>query len=51
MDREIDKKRKQLEKERADAGIISDLVSPKVLPTYTHGNKEFEKSPFPGASK
>ncbi|MCQ2585524.1 MAG: FAD-dependent oxidoreductase [Treponema sp.] len=39
------------EKERAAAGINSDLVSPKVLPTYTHGNKEFEKPGFPGASK
>ena len=39
------------EKERAAAGITSDLVSPKVLPTYTHGNKEFEKPGFPGASK
>ena len=42
---------KSFEKERDAAGIKSDLVSPKVLPTYTHGNKEFEKSPFPGASK
>ncbi|MCQ2597399.1 MAG: FAD-dependent oxidoreductase [Treponema sp.] len=39
------------EKERSAAGINSDLVSPKVLPTYTHGNKEFEKPGFPGASK
>ena len=39
------------EKERAAAGITGDVVSPKVLPSYTHGNKEFEKSPFPGASK
>ncbi len=39
------------EKERAAAGINGDAVSPKVLPSYTHGNKEFEKSPFPGASK
>ncbi|MDY3130330.1 MAG: succinate dehydrogenase/fumarate reductase flavoprotein subunit, partial [Treponema sp.] len=38
------------EKERAAAGITSDVVSPKVLPRYTHGNKEFEKA-IPGASK
>ncbi|MCQ2612232.1 MAG: FAD-dependent oxidoreductase [Treponemataceae bacterium] len=42
---------KAFEKEREAAGITSDAVSPKVLPSYTHGNKEFEKSPFPGASK
>ncbi len=39
------------EKERAQAGITGDVTSPKVLPSYTHGNKEFEKKPFPGASK
>ncbi|MCQ2611342.1 MAG: FAD-binding protein [Treponema sp.] len=39
------------EKERDAAGIKGDVVSPKVLPGYTHGNPEFEKSPFPGASK
>ena len=39
------------EKERAAAKITGDAVSPKVLPRYTHGNKEFEKKPFPGASK
>lgn len=39
------------EKERAAAGITGDVTSPKVLPSYTHGNKEFEKKPFPGASK
>ena len=42
---------KAFEKERAVAGITGDALSPKLLPTYTHGNKEFEKSPFPGASK
>ena len=31
--------------------IRVDAVSPKVLPSYTHGNKEFEKEFFPGASK
>ena len=30
------------EKELADAGIETDLVSPKLLPTYTHGNPKFE---------
>ena len=39
------------EKERAAAKITGDAVSPKVLPSYTHGNKEFEKEFFPGASK
>jgi len=42
---------KAFEKERASAKIEGNAVSPKVLPSYTHGNKEFEKSPFPGASK
>ena len=42
---------KAFEKERDAAGIKGDAVSPKILPSYTHGNKEFEKSPFPGASK
>lgn len=30
------------EKEIKDAGIESDTVSPKLLPTYTHGNPRFE---------
>lgn len=34
---------KDFEKEREKAGIKTDLVSPKVLPTYTHGNPVFEK--------
>ena len=38
------------EKERDAAGIKSDVVSPKILPVYHHGNKEFEKE-IPGASK
>ncbi|HAZ95710.1 MAG TPA: succinate dehydrogenase/fumarate reductase flavoprotein subunit, partial [Treponema sp.] len=41
---------KSFEKERDAAGIKSDLVSPKILPRYTHGNKEFEKA-IPGATK
>ena len=41
---------KAFEKERDAAGIKSDVVSPKILPRYTHGNKEFEKA-IPGASK
>ena len=31
------------EKELADAGIVTDEVSPRLLPTYTHGNPRFEK--------
>ena len=42
---------KAFEKERDAAGIKGDEVSPKLLPTYTHGNKEFEKKPWPGAAK
>ena len=38
------------EKERADAGITGDAVSPKLLPTYHHGNPEFDKA-IPGAGK
>ncbi|MGN0524106.1 MAG: FAD-dependent oxidoreductase [Eubacterium sp.] len=30
------------EKQIKDAGIESDTVSPKLLPTYTHGNPRFE---------
>jgi succinate dehydrogenase / fumarate reductase flavoprotein subunit len=30
------------ERELAAAGIETDLVSPKLLPTYTHGNPKFE---------
>lgn len=41
---------KEFEKERADAGITGTEVSPKLLPRYTHGNKEFEKA-IPGATK
>ena len=37
------------EKERAAAKIEGDVTSPKVLPRYTHGNKEFEKT-IPGAT-
>ncbi|MBO4404459.1 MAG: succinate dehydrogenase/fumarate reductase flavoprotein subunit, partial [Treponema sp.] len=40
---------KAFEKERAAAKIEGDAVSPKVLPRYTHGNKEFEKE-IPGAT-
>lgn len=29
-------------KEMKDAGITSDVVSPKLLPVYTHGNPRFE---------
>ena len=25
-----------------EAGIVTDAVSPKLLPTYTHGNPRFE---------
>jgi succinate dehydrogenase / fumarate reductase flavoprotein subunit len=42
---------KEFEKEREAAGIKGDAVSPKILPSYTHGNPEFEKEFFPGASK
>ena len=38
------------EKERAAAGINEDIVSPKLLPHYTHGNPEFEKE-IPGSTK
>src|SRR5574344_92931 len=38
------------EKERAAAGITEDVVSPKLLPHYTHGNPEFEKE-IPGSTK
>jgi succinate dehydrogenase / fumarate reductase flavoprotein subunit len=30
------------EKEIKEAGIVNDTVSPKLLPTYTHGNPRFE---------
>ena len=33
---------KAFEQSLADAGIETDLVSPKLLPTYTHGNPKFE---------
>ena len=29
-------------KEMADAGIVTDKVSPVLLPRYTHGNPRFE---------
>lgn len=41
---------KDFEAERDKAGIKGDEVSPKLLPRYTHGNKEFEKE-VPGATK
>ena len=41
---------KAFEKEREAAGIKGDAISPKILPSYTHGNKEFEKE-IPGATK
>jgi len=41
---------KAFEKERDAAGIKGDAISPKILPSYTHGNKEFEKE-IPGATK
>lgn len=40
---------KAFEKERDAAGIKGDAISPKILPHYTHGNKEFEKE-IPGAT-
>ena len=33
-------------RERAEAGLDSGTVSPKLLPTYTHGNPDFHKMPF-----
>ena len=42
---------KDFEAERDKAGIKGDVVSPKVLPTYYHGNPEFEGKAIPGASK
>ena len=41
---------KAFEKEREAAGIKTDVVSPKILPTYHHGNPEFDKK-IPGATK
>ena len=41
---------KAFEKERAAAKIDGDAVSPKILPTYHHGNPEFDKE-IPGATK
>ena len=32
-------------KEMEDAGVKSDIVSPKLLPTYSHGNPEFADKP------
>ena len=40
---------KDFEKERAAAKIKGSAVSPKILPSYTHGNPEFEKE-IPGAT-
>lgn len=34
---------RKFEREIADAGIVTDVVSPKLLPTYTHGNPKFER--------
>lgn len=31
------------QKELADAGIVSDVLSPMIFPTYTHGNTEIRK--------
>ena len=33
---------KKFDKELADAGIVTDQVSPKLLPRYTHGNPKYE---------
>ena len=33
-------------KELSDAGIETSVQSPKLLPTYTHGNPNIEKAPF-----
>ena len=33
----------EFEEEIKNAGIETDMVSPKLLPTYTHGNPRFEK--------
>lgn len=41
---------KAFEKERADAGLDTDDISPMLLPRYTHGNPEFGKK-IPGASR
>ena len=40
---------KDFEKERAAAKIKGSAVSPKILPTYHHGNPEFDKE-IPGAT-
>ncbi len=40
---------KDFEKERTAAKIKGNTVSPKILPTYHHGNPEFEKE-IPGAT-
>ena len=40
---------KDFEKERAAAKIKGNAVSPKILPTYHHGNPEFDKA-IPGAT-
>ena len=42
---------KDFEAEREKAGIKGDAVSPKLLPTYHHGNPEFEGKEIPGATK
>ncbi|MBQ9544330.1 MAG: succinate dehydrogenase/fumarate reductase flavoprotein subunit, partial [Clostridia bacterium] len=33
-------------KQLDEAGIVTDVVSPKLLPTYTHGNPDITKMPF-----
>ena len=33
---------KKFDKELADAGIVTDKVSPQLLPRYTHGNPKYE---------
>ncbi|MBE6590934.1 MAG: FAD-dependent oxidoreductase [Ruminococcaceae bacterium] len=37
---------KAFDKQLKEAGIETDVVSPKLLPTYNHGNPEFEKGAF-----
>ena len=41
---------KNFEKARTTAKIKGNAVSPKILPTYHHGNPEFDKE-IPGATK
>ena len=37
---------KSFKKQLDEAGIVTDTVSPKLLPTYTHGNPDITKMPF-----